>query len=660
MNRILKLPIMALATAIALVGALGWASNFVDDNTSTPLSKTDRIPVTNPTQQWSASDANFTFNALKDIRTVLKRDPQIVFNVRAFGATGNGVVNDYPAIAAAMAAAVASAPSGQWAATVYFPPGVYLIGCNPGCSPLILANGVRLKGDTAANTIIRAAPSFSSTALIKNQTQNGLQEYAFIEGLQIDGNKDAGAICSEAVVSWGSLFINSYIKDTIIENGSAVGLHLFADGSPGGTGPVLIENAWVIRNGGHNILIEDKTTNTGAFAGITFVNLASEQSGANSAAVYVKGNGHGGQLNMWNTHIEQGGSATHRTGIVLDGIPFVNLYGVQLQTGSSLNMDAGIRITSNFRNLQIQIRGVTNINVIDPVIQDLKNGVVFGGVNVAVYNTPDVTLEGQRFIPGGANTVSSWVTTTAYVVGDRVTNSGHVYKCVVAGTSGGSGPSATVVGGTEVDGTVTWLYLGDGTGVGSVSAAFANTAGTDVAWFDATGALTGSSPSGSALDVYGDATNDRTVTLSNHAKTRAFGWFFPDSSNFRLRYYTGGVNLLNFDNSGNGFIYNQMTFQGVPIVQQEIVARGGGVPTLSSCGTSPTVTSGSTKFAGDFTTGSGATTCTVTFASSYSAAPTCVLTGSGAASPTYTTSTTAITLSVSVASTKYYYICVGH
>jgi hypothetical protein len=53
---------------------------------------------------------------------------------------------------------------------------------------------------------------------------------------------------------------------------------------------------------------------------------------------------------------------------------------------------------------------------------------------------------------------TAWVTTTAYVVGDYVRNSGNVYKCVVAGTSGATGPVGTGPG--EVDGTVTWDFKG--------------------------------------------------------------------------------------------------------------------------------------------------------------------------------------------------------
>lgn len=60
--------------------------------------------------------------------------------------------------------------------------------------------------------------------------------------------------------------------------------------------------------------------------------------------------------------------------------------------------------------------------------------------------------------------VSAWTITTAYSLGQRVHNdTGKVYQVTTAGTSAGSGgPTGTGVG--IVDGTVTWAYLGAGTG----------------------------------------------------------------------------------------------------------------------------------------------------------------------------------------------------
>lgn len=81
-------------------------------------------------------------------------------------------------------------------------------------------------------------------------------------------------------------------------------------------------------------------------------------------------------------------------------------------------------------------------------------------------------------------------------------------------------------------------------------------------------------------------------------------------------------------------------------------------PALTSCGTTPTIVGNDTV--GKLTTGSGATTCTMTFNIAYNVAPACVLQEQGGSvSPTFTTSTTALTATVDVASTVYNYICMS-
>ncbi|HSN29188.1 MAG TPA: hypothetical protein VLT45_23025 [Kofleriaceae bacterium] len=81
-----------------------------------------------------------------------------------------------------------------------------------------------------------------------------------------------------------------------------------------------------------------------------------------------------------------------------------------------------------------------------------------------------------------------------------------------------------------------------------------------------------------------------------------------------------------------------------------------GKPTLTSCGTSPTNTG--SDIDGTFTTGTGGTTCTATFAKTYTNQPSCVLTTYGSATPpTCSVSATAITCSTTVAATTYAYHC---
>lgn len=103
-----------------------------------------------------------------------------------------------------------------------------------------------------------------------------------------------------------------------------------------------------------------------------------------------------------------------------------------------------------------------------------------------------------------------------------------------------------------------------------------------------------------------------------------------------------------------------LAVSGQPTFTGKIKSNGTGIPVLSGCGTTPTIVAGSTDFAGKLTTGSAATTCTITFSSTWGTAPSCILTPEGGAThPTYTTSATAITVTVDIASTVYNYVCVG-
>jgi hypothetical protein len=89
---------------------------------------------------------------------------------------------------------------------------------------------------------------------------------------------------------------------------------------------------------------------------------------------------------------------------------------------------------------------------------------------------------------------------------------------------------------------------------------------------------------------------------------------------------------------------------------------GGTAPTPGgSCGTSPTMTSGSTDSAGQLNVGTGSpTSCTVTFATAFAAAPFCVVSALTTANMSaYTVSTSAITITTTTASAKVNYVCHG-
>ncbi len=85
---------------------------------------------------------------------------------------------------------------------------------------------------------------------------------------------------------------------------------------------------------------------------------------------------------------------------------------------------------------------------------------------VPIGSIASVTGTGVQFDTDAEATIAAgvaWTPTTAYIVGDEVTNSGNMYFATIAGTSAGSGGPSLEVD-AEVDGTVTWQFMGNGTG----------------------------------------------------------------------------------------------------------------------------------------------------------------------------------------------------
>jgi hypothetical protein len=74
------------------------------------------------------------------------------------------------------------------------------------------------------------------------------------------------------------------------------------------------------------------------------------------------------------------------------------------------------------------------------------------------------------------------------------------------------------------------------------------------------------------------------------------------------------------------------------------IGTDGAIPTLTSCGTSPSIVTGSTDTAGEVTEGTIATGCTITFASAYARAPFVTVTAQSGLVFSYTISASAITI----------------
>ncbi len=125
--------------------------------------------------------------------------------------------------------------------------------------------------------------------------------------------------------------------------------------------------------------------------------------------------------------------------------------------------------------------------------------------------------------------------------------------------------------------------------------------------------------------------------------------------------YTSSLAAWNFvvSNASALQIYSSQVVSAVDHTINRHARSGGTSPALTSCGTSPAIVGG--DFAGTVTMGTGSPTgCTITFAVAYTNAPVCTVTwrATPLASQSYTTSTTALTLTQTATSSNLIdYMC---
>lgn len=176
---------------------------------------------------------------------------------------------------------------------------------------------------------------------------------------------------------------------------------------------------------------------------------------------------------------------------------------------------------------------------------------------------------------------------------------------------------------------------------------------------------------GNLLDVGGNmsltsSTQFSTISIRNNSNTAiALQSQAAGNDNGALLLLNAGVTKVFLPASGTGYINGGNLGIGTTTPVSKLTVNGdigtdGTNVTVTGCGTSPTVTTGSTDTAGEVTQGSIATGCTISFSTTKAAAPFCVVDSEAGLGFTFTESTTAITI-VNVgalSSTKLTYICV--
>jgi hypothetical protein len=120
-----------------------------------------------------------------------------------------------------------------------------------------------------------------------------------------------------------------------------------------------------------------------------------------------------------------------------------------------------------------------------------------------------------------------------------------------------------------------------------------------------------------------------------------------------LSYKVNGTTVASVSDTG------VLTTAGT-IINGHVTMQGAIAPTVSACGTSPSLSATASDTKGTITEGAMATGCTLTFGSAFTTAPDCVISSANGAPFTgYTTNTAALTITnASASGNKYTYHCI--
>lgn len=100
-------------------------------------------------------------------------------------------------------------------------------------------------------------------------------------------------------------------------------------------------------------------------------------------------------------------------------------------------------------------------------------------------------------------------------------------------------------------------------------------------WVDADGVLGGANATfGSAVAIRADATNNRALVFRNNADSVSHTFYYSSTS-LRLRYLTGGVDVMNFPTDGSVFFYQKPSVANAGIKMRHVA---GATPTGGESG----------------------------------------------------------------------------
>ena len=341
-------------------------------------------------------------------------------------------------------------------------------------------------------------------------------------------------------------------------------------------------------------------------------------------------------------------------------------------------------------NFNISSSGTTHTFNI-PYSSSANTGLLTFGDWTTFNNKADYSFGANNFSGTGSFTGGNATTTGLTVQGGTKLGSLDILALNTAGVITNANLANSTISGVALGGTLANLTATDSTLTfsGTYTGALARTIGLNLGQANSwTGAQTFINATSSALSVTGGAqfaslTMSATSTMNGYSLCTSGNGICAGSltgTTGQLAYFSGtntavgtstmviGTNGIPTIGTGSEVMRITGGFLGVgttsPISLLTVsgdIATGGDKPTLTSCGTTPTIRGSDS--AGEVTVGSvAATGCTITFAAVKTNAPTCTITNQSSSTVnamTYTISTTALTVSqTGLTGAKINYNCI--
>lgn len=352
--------------------------------------------------------------------------------------------------------------------------------------------------------------------------------------------------------------------------------------------------------------------------------------------------------------------------VTLQGTNVINLTS-SLQPGSTFYVSSGTvagQLTAGSINSggisavgQVAGASASNSSLTEATFSENNNGDTT--TSLALAGISDCTGSGSASCQKSVGIVGQAIgvmqsTGTAYGVFGTVTATGGRNVALYGHANGGNTNDAVLIDSGD--------FVSSGTAGTSGQVLTSNGAGLMAEWKTAAGG------SGSGIVSPGTFTwtNNFGMSGSTLALVNASSAFtFTASSS------STGINLVSISSSpavnANDFLLTVSSVAGTVafgIQNNSHVVSSGTTPSVTTCGTLPSMDPNSTDFAGTINTGSGSpTACTLTFASPFANTPVCVVSDDLQTSePAVTTrSATAITMTLgaSLSSGHIFFICVG-